>query len=193
MNFAWASWPGIFSERERGHAPQQIRDCRCDRPCRDRSASTERYHFQHLQPHSNCPRRIGLIRPGYCDNATDITDQTSGITVNQISFTVNSSIGFRYEQSEDILLIGGLQSSVGGAGGGSFDFIALFRSASSVPTITTGELVIYQGGGTTIIPVITDAPTSVPEPASLATFGAGLLGLGLVRRKRARREACLDA
>ena len=32
------------------------------------------------------------------DNVTDITNQTSGIIVNQLNFTVNSAVGFTYSQ-----------------------------------------------------------------------------------------------
>ena len=37
--------------------------------------------------------------------------------------------------------------------------------------------------------LVSSRTTTVPEPASLALFGAGLLGLGMVRRARANRAA----
>jgi hypothetical protein len=62
--------------------------------------------------------------------------------------------------------------------GGSFivDVGDLFFNTTG--TITNGANV-----------TLTAVPVPVPEPASLALFGAGLLGLGLVRRRRDSKAA----
>lgn len=53
-----------------------------------------------------------------------------------------------------------------------------FTSVSFLSTVQIADVKQVQIGVST--------PTSVPEPASMALFGAGLLGLGMVRRRRNR-------
>jgi hypothetical protein len=65
--------------------------------------------------------------------------------------------------------------SANAQGGGAEDFVARFRG--------------FENGGSDKVPNTGGpgpSPGPIPEPASLALFGAGLLGLGFVRRRKGR-------
>lgn len=64
-------------------------------------------------------------------------------------------------------------------------------TANSLGYIFAADLVNTSNGstgsvanGAITMPPVTTPPVTVPEPASMALFGAGLLGLGAVRRRR---------
>lgn len=122
------------------------------------------------------------------DNAANVAQTTSGIVLNSLNMPLSSPIAFFYNQSLDLLRVGGINTGVGGISASEFDFNLLIDSFSTSPSsaffnATFGNSVLY-GATQTVTVSFTPTTQSVPEPLSLSLVGVGMAGLALCRRRR---------
>jgi hypothetical protein len=112
------------------------------------------------------------------------TEETLGVNAGRTGSLF--STGTNFADSENIIGNGnGLLSITGGAAGSYFGIGNLITLSSSFQNaIESWALPL---AGTAELQVIAQVPpTEVPEPATIALMGAGLLGLGVIGRSRRR-------
>lgn len=155
----------------------------------------------HDQTGNNVPTPVnpvaGSITITYDPGLGTITNQTTGITVHSLNVPVASPIAFSYSAANtDEIQIGGLDQGTGGLTDGVADFLLdIFDASGPTPffgnmdytiqatTVATGQFSDF-AADSRADGSVTVAPVAVPEPASIAMFGVGLLGLIRARRNR---------
>jgi hypothetical protein len=102
---------------------------------------------------------------------------TSGITLVQSAVGANPSVSITFV---------GTGIAYTGTSASSSPTVVSFTSQNNVPGTITGILAeVANGGFTDSVSATYDSTSTVPEPATLSMMGLGLVGLGVIgRRKR---------
>lgn len=97
----------------------------------------------------------------------------------------NSTGSLLYEVLVDGVAVTDLLFNGGGASAFSDEEFAEFVATDDEYELTLRVTITHEPGSTVTSSFDAAAQTVVPEPATLALFGAGLLGLGVLRRRQA--------
>jgi hypothetical protein len=134
---------------------------------------------------------LGIAGTGSADNEIvgsegdailfDLGTNTSGVSIEMGSVTDGESFNISTASAFDGTDAAGFTSLVTGDKVTNPSFVTLTGVHEFLLVTETGG---GQNGNVLIDALRVGAPTPVPEPATLALFGAGLFGLGMIRRRK---------
>ncbi len=124
--------------------------------------------------------KFGTPISGFSFYATDLGDISSGTTAITLKLA-----GATVATAHDVACVAGAPNCVpisASSQNGAVSFVGVYDT-----TLKFDELVFTATGGGDVMG-ISDMTIAVPEPASFALLGAGMLGIGMIRRRSAKQN-----